>query len=55
MEQQSIERGLSDERQQYVLESKKAANKFNRRKQVTGNHFIFFFNQRQEACELLSK
>lgn len=52
MEQQSIERGLSGERQLYILENKKDANKFDKRKQVTGN---IFFNQRQEVCELLSK
>lgn len=40
MEQQSIERGLSGEKQHYVLENKKYANKSDRRKQVTRNYFF---------------
>lgn len=41
MEQQFTERGLSGERQCYVLENKKDANKFDKRKQVTRNNFFF--------------
>lgn len=40
MEQQFTERGLSGERQCYVLENKKDANKYDKRKQVTGNNFF---------------
>lgn len=40
MQRQSIQKGLSGERDWYVLENKKDANKFDRRKQVTGNNFF---------------
>lgn len=54
MEHQSTDRGLHGERQCYILENKKDANKTDRRKKVTRSNSLSNTG-RQEDCELLSK